>query len=266
MQLDWLEKLGDLAKDGTAAVLVTIAEAKGSTPRETGVKMVVTKDEQFGTIGGGQLEFEAIEEARKLLQNDNRDNGESKLKLKDYPLGPQLKQCCGGHVKVMLEPFLQHHTNLLLFGAGHVGKEIVETLKGLDVRIIWIDEREEEFADSVPNYVKKQVTANIEAEIEAAPSGSYILVMTHRHDLDFQIIRAALKRRMSKNDIAYIGLIGSKTKRVRFEKNLIKQGIDNKNSKSFICPIGIDGLNGKHPREIAIAVAAEMIQKGLGRG
>src|SRR4051812_7785373 len=96
---DWLKTLSELRDNDTPCVLITVTEAKGFTPREAGTKMVVTAEKQFGTIGGGNLEFEAISEARKLLAA-----AESGAKKKDYPLGPALAQCCGGHVTVLLEP------------------------------------------------------------------------------------------------------------------------------------------------------------------
>src|SRR5690242_2471121 len=98
---EWLSVLAELSGTGTPCVLITVVEAKGSTPRDAGTKMVVTADRQFGTIGGGNLEFQAIGEARKLLTSATGDT-----KLKDYSLGPALAQCCGGAVTVLLEPVL----------------------------------------------------------------------------------------------------------------------------------------------------------------
>src|SRR4051812_38761431 len=109
---EWLPVLTDLSERSVACVLMTVMEAKGSTPREAGTKMVVTATEQFGTIGGGNLEFEAIGEARKIL-----DAASGKTKVKDYPLGPALAQCCGGAVTVFLEPFIPSRKTVLLFGA-----------------------------------------------------------------------------------------------------------------------------------------------------
>src|SRR5262249_37679820 len=138
----------------TPCVLITVTEAKGFTPREAGTKMVVTSDKQFGTIGGGNLEFEAIAEARKLLANAT-----SSAKSKDYPLGPALAQCCGGAVTVLLEPFASPRKTVLLFGAGHVGREVVKVLDGLPIRVKWVDERAEEFPAQIPDNCEKIHTA-----------------------------------------------------------------------------------------------------------
>lgn len=251
---DWLHVLTDLRDGGTPAVLVTVAAAKGSTPREAGAKMVVTADAAFGTIGGGNLEHEAMAEARALLASAT-----ATPELKSKPLGPALAQCCGGQVSVLLEPFLPVTTRLLLFGAGHVGREVVAVLAGLPLRIDWIDSRQAEFPAAIPPHATRRLTAAPRAEIEAAPPGAYYLVMTHSHDLDQELVEAILRR----GDFAYCGLIGSKTKRARFEKRLLAAGIPAQMLTRLSCPIGVPGVTGKRPREIAIAVAAELLALGL---
>ena len=160
---------------------------------------------------------------------------------------------------IFLEPFAWRRSTLLLFGAGHVGKEVVKVLDGLPVRARWIDERVGEFPTTLPANAEKIVTSAPTAEIRDAPAGSYILIMTHSHDLDYDLVKAALQR----GDFAYLGLIGSKTKRAKFEKRLRVEGISDDMLSRLVCPIGIEGVTGKHPREIAIAVAAELLQLGL---
>jgi len=251
---EWLSVLADLSGKGTPCVLITVVEAKGSTPRDAGTKMVVTNEQQFGTIGGGNLEFQAIAEARKVLA---AATGEAKLK--DYALGPALAQCCGGAVTVLLEPVLPPDKALLLFGAGHVGKEVVRVLEGLSVNVRWIDEREGEFPAQMSHGCRKIVAENPVAEISTAPAGAFIIVMTHSHHLDYQLVRAALER----GDFAYLGLIGSDTKRARFESKLRAEGISEDMIARLTCPIGIPAVTGKHPREIAVAVSAEILGLGL---
>lgn len=250
----WLAVLADLSARKVPHVLITVTEAKGSTPREAGTKMVVTADEQFCTIGGGNLEFQAIDEARKLLTAAN-----SMPAMKDYPLGPKLAQCCGGAVTVLLEPFIPNPKKLFLFGAGHVGREVVKVLAGLPVNIIWVDERDNEFPPQLPAVVKKVVTSSAVSVLENLSADDYVLVMTHNHDLDYDIVRHAMKL----GGFSYLGLIGSATKRARFDKRLQVDGIATLDLQNLICPIGIGGVKGKHPREIAIAVAAELLSFGL---
>ncbi len=117
MNHEWLPVLAGLSEKGTPCVLITVMEAKGSTPREAGTKMVVTGDAQFGTIGGGNLEFQAIDEARKILTAAS-----GVIKTKDYPLGPALAQCCGGAVTVLLEPILAARQDASSFRRGACGE------------------------------------------------------------------------------------------------------------------------------------------------
>ena len=251
MIFDWLTALADMRDKDIPCVLITVTEAKGSTPREAGTKMVVTADKQFGTIGGGNLEFESIAEARKLLAA-----AISSIKTKDYPLGPALAQCCGGMVTVLLEPFASPRKTVLLFGAGHVGREVVKVLEGLPIRVKWVDERADEFPADVPQNCEKILTARPLDKIKEASDNTYIVVMTHSHNLDFEIVKEALEN----GRFAYLGLIGSATKSVRFRKRLKTMKLD---VERLICPIGIKGVMGKHPREIAIALAAELLSLGL---
>ncbi len=248
---DWLDVLTDLRASETPCVLITVTEAKGSTPREAGTKMVVTAEKQFGTIGGGNLEFESVEAARKLLVSATGGT-----QTKDYPLGPALAQCCGGHVTVLLEPFVTQRKKILLFGAGHVGREVVKVLEGLPVNITWVDERADEFPETIPQNCRKIVTTRLTDKIKDATENTYIIVMTHDHGLDFEIVKAALEH----GAFAYLGLIGSKTKSARFRKRLQALKLD---TQKLVCPIGIRGVSGKHPREIAIAFAAELLTLGL---
>lgn len=252
----WLATLADLSSRRVPCVLITVMEAKGSTPREAGTKMVVTADAQFGTIGGGNLEFEAIAEARKLLAEATPATA-----VKDYPLGPRLAQCCGGAVSVLLESFVPTGKKLYLFGAGHVGREVVAVLSALPLDIIWIDSRENEFPASLPAHCQRRLTSAPLAEIENIDENAYVLVMTHNHDLDYDIVRAVLQR----GRFAYLGLIGSDTKRARFDKRLTVDGIPAEGLARLVCPVGIGGVTGKHPREIAIAVAAQLLSLGLTR-
>lgn len=254
---NWLSTLGHLRDSKTACVLITVITSKGSTPREAGTKMVVTTQDQFGTIGGGNLEFQAIEQARNLLEDFNNSP-----KIKDYALGPSLAQCCGGAVSILLEPFLNQLKTIAIFGAGHVGKEIVQVLNNLPINIKWIDQRAQEFPDNSQDNVEKITTATPTAELKDLPDGGYILIVTHDHDLDYDLTETALKQ----NKFAYLGLIGSDTKKAKFKKRLAVSGISDTRINDMTCPIGIEGIKGKHPREIAVAVAAELLKSGLTHG
>jgi len=247
----WLPILTELRQKKIPCILITVVESKGSTPRDAGTKMVVTEEEIFGTIGGGNLEFQSIDHARALLQKCPKSP-----RLQNFALGPSLSQCCGGAVTILLEPFIDIKKTLYLFGAGHVGKEVIQVLASLPINIKWIDTRPDEFPSHDQDLVEKIVTSSPNTEIDHLKNTDFILIMTHDHDLDYEIVFTALQQ----NNFAYLGLIGSKTKRVKFEKKLVADGIDKKHLNRLTCPIGIEGMKGKHPREIAISVAAQLIQ------
>lgn len=247
---DWLAALTALKARGEACVLVTLADIKGSAPRESGTKLVVTASGQSGSIGGGHLEHKATDMARRLLRE-----GTGEPRLETLPLGAALGQCCGGKVTLLFEPFVPLDFTIALFGAGHVGKALVDVLAGAPVRVLWIDARPEQFPAEIPPNVTKILTDRSEDEVKDVPAGAYVLVMTHSHDLDLAICERFLKR----GDCPYVGVIGSATKRRNFEARLARKGFSEALIKSLRCPIGLPGLDGKHPREIAIAVSAELL-------
>ena len=244
-------------------VLVRVALAKGSTPREAGVSMLVTASAVHGTIGGGRLEWDAIARARELLA------GAETLATLEVPLGPAVGQCCGGHVTLSLarageaelaELEAAAHEEragwplVLLFGAGHVGKALARALAPLPLRLRWIDGRPDAFPSPPPDGPEILVTEKPLTEVRAAPPGSAWFVMTHSHGLDFEICEAILKR----GDFAYLGLIGSRTKRTRFERGWRELGLTEAHIGRLVCPIG-GRLRDKRPAVIAALAAAEIL-------
>jgi xanthine dehydrogenase accessory factor len=206
---------------------------------------------QFGSIGGGHLEFKALAEARAMIAAGTRGTA-----LRDFALGPQLGQCCGGRVTLLFESFARPAFTVALFGAGHVGRALVDVLAGVDGRVIWIDSRNDAFPTMVPAGVETIVAEQPEDEVADLPKGCFAVVMTHRHDVDLAIVTKLLKRR----EFAYVGLIGSDTKRARFATQLARRGLAQATIATLRCPIGVAGIESKHPRDIAIAVAAELLQ------
>jgi len=243
-------RLADLARAGEACILVTVAAIAGSTPREAGAKMVVTREAITGTIGGGQLEFQAIETARGLL-----DAGQATPVLSQVPLGPAAQQCCGGHVALLYEPILPPRLRLALFGAGHVARALVAKLADTPVRVTWIDPRPDEFPADMPANATPVVTEKPLDEVARLAPGTHVLVMTHSHQLDEALTAAVLRRA----DAAWIGLIGSASKRARFFHRLRDQGFTADDLARVTCPIGLPGITGKEPGVIAIAVAAQLL-------
>ena len=244
----WLEALAAAERDNQPAVLVTVLAAKGSTPREAGAKMVVTADSLAGTIGGGNLEHQCEAAARALLAA-----GVEIPSTRDFPLGPALGQCCGGHVTVLFEILRPPKLHIALFGAGHVGKALIKILADLPCRVTWIDPRPEALPANLPANVTPVRAAQPAQAVAGLPAGCILLVMTHDHQLDYAITAAALARA----DLPIIGLIGSATKRARFASRLARQGLA---LDRLLCPIGLPGIDGKQPAVVALSVAAQLLQ------
>ena len=247
---NWISALAQLQDQGEPCVLVTIIEERGSTPRNAGSKMVVSATQLFDTIGGGHLEYKAMQIARQMLAE-----GRESTHLERFSLGASLGQCCGGATVLLFEPMGKVQAQIAVFGAGHVGRALVPLLASLPCRVRWIDSREQEFPQALPAGVRKIVNEEPLDEVDALPAGSYCIVMTHNHQLDLELSAAILAR----NDFTWFGLIGSKTKRAKFEHRLRDRGFDPAVVQRMRCPMGIAEVKGKLPIEIAVSIAAEII-------
>lgn len=336
----WHQALRTAVDAGERAVLVTVAAANGSTPREPGAAMLVARERVTGTIGGGHLEFEALRLAREALET----LAPPAQWLIRFPLAARLGQCCGGvatlsfatldasarswtdvvaacvrsrasfavvglvapgaragerlvvtaddargtlgegsldsfaiaHARARLaapreeassgvvnvqgETLFVHVVRpdalpIAIFGNGHVGRALVQVLGAVPAEVLWIDSREHDFPREVPANVQRCVTDDAVAEVASLPNASSVIVMTHSHALDFDIVEAALER----EDLAYLGLIGSKAKRSQFERRLIARGASSQALHRLTCPIGAGALKSKLPGVIAVAVAAELL-------
>ncbi|MDD2868575.1 xanthine dehydrogenase accessory protein XdhC [Neomegalonema sp.] len=300
---DWiLERMDD-----QPCALISLLAVEGSTPREAGVRMALSASgEVFGTIGGGNFEYQAMEQARRILGLPP-----GAWRIQDYPLGPLLGQCCGGRVRTLIEhvgpaqrpwleamrdppPFPGLRTELAqdglrrafmdlapgplsargaapqvgdvlseslapplppvaLFGAGHVGEALARILEDLPFRLSWFDERE----DSPPGvFVADRATLCAEARA----ARGYVLILTHDHALDYELLRAALGSRAR-----FIGLIGSATKRTRFFRRLRDEGFPDEDLARVVCPIGLPEVKGKAPAVVAVSVAAQLLSLESGK-
>ncbi|MBX3638676.1 MAG: xanthine dehydrogenase accessory protein XdhC [Rubrivivax sp.] len=257
---------------GRAAVVVQVLAHRGSVPRETGTRMLVAADAVAGTVGGGHLELQAIADARSLLERAASGDVVAPL-CRHVALGPTLGQCCGGALDLGFTLLAQDDPQdwpaqaprfvLQLYGAGHVGRAIVRLLAGIPCRVSWIDERESEFPRGpLPPHIERLAVEPVQAEVAAAPPGAFFLVLTHSHDLDLAITREVLAR----SDFGWFGLIGSHSKRARFEHRLRERGVADERIARMVCPIGIEGITGKEPEVIAVAVVAQMLQAASTRG
>lgn len=145
---------------------------------------------------------------------------------------------------------------VMLFGAGHVGRALAEVLGRLPLRVRWIDPRAEEFPAAVASNIEVRCTDTPEAEVRQAPPDAVFLVLTHSHALDFELVRAILGR----DDFRLCGLLGSHSKRARFAQRLRARGVAEHAIARLCCPLGVPGLAGKEPEVITIAIAAQVLQ------
>jgi xanthine dehydrogenase accessory factor len=275
--------------------------------------MLVWPDRFAGTIGGGALEHLALVQARKLIAQSRRRHA-----LQDYPLGPLLNQCCGGHVRLLVErldadslewldaaaracrvgtPFhlraefadgalrrsvllaadevpsdgpatpladvrslaeaiTPRLPRLVIFGAGHIGQAVARAFAPLPFHLDWLASREDLRPEAGGTRAEIMDEDELQGCVEAAPTDTLFAIFTHSHDLDYRLSLAALRR----GDFRYLGLIGSATKRARFERRLIGDGIAPAALARLACPLGISSLKSKEPAVIAVALAAELLQ------
>jgi xanthine dehydrogenase accessory factor len=261
---------------GEPAMVVELQSVQGSVPREAGTRMLVTRDQVIGTIGGGHLEWKSIESARRRLAPEELPGLRADA-TERYPLGPALGQCCGGVAVVSYQrldaatlsswPVTPERFHLQLHGAGHVGRAVAHALQGIPCRVQWIDERDAFTPTALaaskertawaewPPHITPVTTDAAESEVIFAPPGAFYLVMTHRHDLDLRIGEAILRR----GDFAWFGLIGSRSKRERFARRWAERGIAPALIDQIACPIGLPGVQGKEPGVIAVSVVAQML-------
>lgn len=296
-------RLIELIEAEGAAALVSLVKTEGSSPRGAGARMVVRPSGGFhGSIGGGEMEWRALAEARGAL-----DAGRGAALRRVVTLGPELGQCCGGRVEWRIETFdardrealaslaaaeragrfavvartaTDGHVerriageeaplaagawreefgdaaiSLYLFGAGHVGRALALALAPLPFAVRWIDSREGAFPERAPANAKLVYASEPPSELAAAPDRALIAVMTHSHPLDLAIVAEALRQ----DRFAFVGLIGSATKRARFVSQLRAAGHGEATIAKLVCPIGLPGIEGKDPAVIAASVAAQLL-------
>jgi xanthine dehydrogenase accessory factor len=249
------------------AVLVGVRATQGSVPREAGTWMAVFAERVLGTVGGGHLEHEAIALARAAL------GGAELPRERRFALGPSLGQCCGGVMHLAFERVEPAGADALcarlaaeadarrmpvaLFGGGHVGRAIVRALAPLPVRVHWIDSRDEIFPEGLPPQVSTEHSAPVQAAVRDLARGTRVLIMSFSHAEDLEIVAACAQR----DDLPFVGLIGSKSKWATFRHRLEARGFTPQQIGRITCPIGVPGVVGKEPEVIAAAVAAQLMQQ-----
>lgn len=253
----WIEAVRALRAAREPAVLVTLTDVRGHAPREAGAKMVVSATATWATIGGGNLEEEAIGRARALLASAATAPTSFTASLSDKAPLQYGVQCCGGEVTVLLEP-LPVVASVAVFGMGHVGLELARILARHDIELHLVDSREGQLTrvpldDAVAAVHRHHVPVIPELVLAELPPGTSVLVLTHDHAEDLAIIDAALRCR----HLGSIGLIGSSAKWARFRTQLAGAGFTAEEIGRVETPIGLPGLTtSKEPAAIALSVAA----------
>ena len=308
----WSTQACEQLGSGQVVVLVTVVQSAGSVPRPAGAKLWVTDHQFFGTIGGGHLEFKALEQARRMLASPSAE----RRSVQRYALGPSLGQCCGGvvwlayerldardtdwcaevrerlrqgrtvcrvvnfgqpesPVKLVDQPVGAGHLDtdqanwvdatlelndvlappgfsVVVCGAGHVGQAIVNLLATLPVQVIWLDPRPDIWPATVPDNVRR--LQGDETDVADCPDDACWLVLTHSHALDLALVEAILAQK----SFRFLGLIGSKTKKARFQARLL-QRFTAAQVEQITCPIGLVHTRSKLPAVIAVSVVAQLL-------
>ena len=249
----YIEKLAELTQEGRPFVAVTLVEAIGSTPQDAGSKMLVsTGGLEFGTVGGGRIEHRSIQYAQELLSQD--DSPETSFI--QWNLQTDIGMTCGGTVKLFFETYNHQRWRVVVFGAGHVAKALVQILVTLDCQVYCFDPRQE-WIDRLP------ASPNLSAVCDPNPSErvielddqSFVLCMTMGHKTDRPILEEIFRQ---ERRFPYLGVIGSQSKRKVLLRELTTAGIPKDVADQFHCPIGLD-VGSNQPGEIAISVAAQLL-------
>jgi xanthine dehydrogenase accessory factor len=256
-QHGFVERLAELSNSGVPFVCVTMVEAVGSTPQDAGSKMLVAAEGLvMGTVGGGRVEYKALEHARQMLAHPA---GQAPLnQLVDWNLKRDVGMTCGGSVKLYFETYNHSDWRVVVFGAGHVAGAVVDCLGRLDCHVTCIDARPE-WLDRIPARARLRKVQSDEPRklIGELPGDSFVVCMTMGHATDRPILEEIFRQGRR---FPFLGVIGSKAKRAVLLKELAAAGIPAEQAGAFHCPIGLD-LGTNQPGEIAISVVAQLIQQ-----
>lgn len=257
------KKLHQNINFNSTLVKAKVSNALGSTPNKVNDYMLIAENDIFGTIGGGTLEFQVINEAKKLLLTNKEKN---KLKV---PLGPGIGQCCGGFVEIELTKYSNFKNaiknekfdeskklDLYIFGAGHIGQSLIHKTEFLNFNTYLIDSREEFLSQNNFKHINYLLSKKPWEITRRLKGNSIYVIVTHSHDYDFKIINEILKD----NNFGYIGLIGSVTKRNKFYKRLEKLGHKKEIINKIECPIGSTIGKSKDPEEISFSILSRIIE------
>jgi xanthine dehydrogenase accessory factor len=247
-----LAELLEARSQGTPCVLVTVAAAQGSVPRQAGTKMIVYAGGKIsGTIGGGKAEALIIQDALRCLET-------GKIELKRYPLREgepdSFGAICGGEMTLLIEP-QRSGESLYLFGAGHCAAAIARLARSCDLNVFVIEDREDELDTFEPANQKHlcKSPADFVSQHTWNPTDAILLV-----NRNYVMDRETLKAVLATSGYGYVGMIGSRRKVLKVYDELRGLGVKSELLSQVHAPIGID-IGADSPDEIAISVLAEVL-------
>ena len=249
----FFDALGELMASETPLVTVTVVDVLGSVPQDRGSKMIVTRDGlHYGTVGGGKVETKAIAEAQKMLSGEVAES----TRFVQWQLNKDVGMTCGGVVKLYFESHNAGRWQIWVFGAGHTAQALVRLLVNLDCHVTCVDPRAEwlEKLPASPKLTKVQA-ADMPSQVAAIPEGAFVVLMTMGHTTDKPILIEVLRTRT----FPYLGVIGSDAKAAVLRRDVREAGLAEEMTRAFFCPIGLE-LGTNHPYEIAVSVAAQLVQ------
>lgn len=259
--MQWLETLSQLNESQTPFVMVTLVSVRGHAPREAGAKMLVTLEDVFDTIGGGNLEQTVIMKARRMLEQNCSQIETHTIRLTEKASSDYGVQCCGGEVMVLLEPIATVKPTIAIFGVGHVGLALAKVLSILPIHLWLVDSRADMLLPERLNFsvtkakIHVQHLPILDGVVQDLPKGSHVVIMTHDHKEDLFVLEMCLRRK----DLGFIGLIGSEGKWRHFKQKLFSQGFTLTDLSRVTTPIGFSQIKSKQPEAIAIATAAQLV-------
>ena len=259
------EAIVNLQKQGKTGTLITVVNKEGHGPQIPGAKLLVCADEKkIGTIGGGTLEYAAINEALTLLKTKTSIarkymlGEDSNIIEPDSLISPQHSavetgMICGGNITLFYE-YIGIKDNVIIFGAGHVGKALAYYLKPLNYNITIVDSREN-ILNEIEN-VNKQLIEDYNSipGDKLLIDNSYIVITTHSHEYDYKVLKNIYESDISPK---YVGMIASKKKSEKMLERLSSEINKTVDLKHLYTPVGLK-IGGSSPAEIALSIASEL--------
>jgi xanthine dehydrogenase accessory factor len=244
------EELVRSRAQGKKAALAMIVQCSGSSPQKEGAKMLVRADGTIvGTLGGGCLEEDVRQVCLAAIEEGTPRT--ISIGLTEHEGG----MVCGGRVLVYIEPVLPA-PQLVVLGAGHVGRALTQAAARAGFRVTVVDDRAEHAAAERFPDAERILVGDFAAMIEGAGvnDDAFVLVATRGHLHDFEAVAAALR-----TPARYVGLVGSRRKRKLLFEELERRGFDAAARARVVTPAGLS-IGSVTPEEIAVSIVAQMIE------